>query len=162
MRTRHLHRLVKAILVVAILAGAVSGPAAIAQARRSAPTLCTGGIGGKFAVRPTAVYTAAGAMVYQVLGPMLDKGGAIRWSSWTGTDARGKGTLWTRATETGYRGRPASIAVTRVRGGHFTRMTIRYRGGPQGWDPGSHLYVDQYHLMHWSSGQEVLFSWQPQ
>jgi len=105
------------------------------------PTLLTGGpLRGRFAVRPGTIWTGAGVTVFHYIGPSPGKGGSIRWSEWTASEAHGVGTLWindcvpdtARGTWHGYR---ATIDASRVRDGRYTRMTVRFRenGEPRTW-----------------------------
>jgi hypothetical protein len=83
-----------------------------------------------FAIRPaTVIPSGDGALLIGNL--YKHRGHAIRWRTWSARAAYGVGIVWiddgipneALGTFIGYRG---SISVSRVRGGLFTRMTIRW------------------------------------
>lgn len=102
-----------------------------------------------FAVRPISIITAGDGS--SIIGERPGRGGRIRWKTWSPTRAYGAGTFWIND------GRPnmaqgtlhphrATLKATRVRHGHYTSLTIRYRGGSRGWDKGDILHVDRLRL----------------
>jgi len=127
--------LVSVAVAVLIVAATPSGALATREGPRRAsrlPTLLTGGMDGRFAVRPASILTGAGATVYDFVGAYPGKGGRIRWTAWTTRKAQGVGTLWINdcipSTADGtWRGHRATVSASRVRNRHFTRLTVRFR-----------------------------------
>ena len=82
---------------------------------------------GAFALRP-ATLTPSGDGTFNI----GDLGGHIHWRVWNARKAYGLGTVWiddgipneALGTFHGYRG---SVTAVRVRGGRYTRMTVRWR-----------------------------------
>jgi hypothetical protein len=152
MRLHHIRLFVIAALIaIAAIASVASVAEGNSRDAGFPPTLYTGGLGGKFVVRPGTILTMAGVTVLQSFGQMPNKGGRIQWRSWTNSVARGKGTLWTNdctpTTADGtWHGRRTSVTVTRVRNGRFTRMTLRYRGSEISDESGGRLHVVRYRL----------------
>jgi hypothetical protein len=87
---------------------------------------------GTFALRPATVIPSGDGSF--LIGKLYSthRGHAIRWLRWSTRKAYGLGTVWidngipdeARGTFYGYAG---SIAATRVRGGRYTRMTVRWK-----------------------------------
>jgi hypothetical protein len=120
-----------AILIPAVAAGARSPRA---QAQRL-PVLATEF--GAPTVRPTTIdYTGDGSGIIGRLPSDLraadKRPGFLHWTEWTGSRAVGNGTVWLKscnpfcAVSPFYR-YPVTLTAARVRGGHFTRLTLRYR-----------------------------------
>ena len=131
------HRLVLLLCVAAVACMATAPSAAFAKGLRQGdkpPTLLTGGMSGVFAERPAMILTLSGATTYQFIGQYPGKGGRIHWQTWTRRAAHGVGIMWTNdcipSTADGtWHGCRATIDASRVRGGRFTRMVLRYREG---------------------------------
>ena len=107
-----------------------------------------------FAVKPVTIANITGDGS-ALLDQMKSRGGAIHWSAWTSSRADGAGKIWIDDcipdTAGGtFHGRPATIHASRVRTGHYTRMTVSFRAGDRMWDEGTTRYVDRYRLQHLS------------
>lgn len=107
----------------------------LASAARRLPTLLTGWYR-RYAVRPSTIYyTGDGSGVLGVLrrgGGERGRGrGFLRWTRWGTRGAHGIATVWIkRGTPTAtsrFSRFAATVDAARVRGGHFTRMTLHYR-----------------------------------
>jgi hypothetical protein len=147
-----MRRLFLLLLAAALLLLAL--PAAAAAAR---PNLLA--ISG-FAVKPSAISTITGDGT-EFLGDLNGHSGPLTWGTWSSSKAAGAGKIWINDGDPNvakghYHSHKAAIRASRVRSGHFTRMTVRFRGGPHEWDGGTTLYVDHYRLVHFGSGD---FTW---
>lgn len=81
--------------------------------------------GGRFVVRPSHIAYSSDI----VLGRLTwgSKKGYLRWQKWNGRTAKGVGTLWVYCGAECWSSRKARVTLSGVRGGHFTRMSIRAR-----------------------------------
>jgi hypothetical protein len=128
MRTATTTRL---LLALALLGVALASGVATAA---GLPKLLTGTGENVFKIRPATIsYTGDGT---GILGrfPNGSKGGSLHWTLWSASAAAATGTVWLNACQPSCAGgRFKSYAVTvaagRPKGGHFTRMTLRYRYG---------------------------------
>lgn len=123
--------------------------ASLSARRATGPGLLTEPYSSSFAVRPATVYIAGEGS--SLVGLLPGKGGSIHWASWTAHRARGVGTYWLddfnpSAAEGTFHPHRAVITASRVRRGHFTRLTIRFHGGSEVWDSGQKLYVEHFRL----------------
>ena len=130
-----------ALQVLALPAGATAGTPRLYAVTR-------------FAVKPVGIGNITGDGS-AFLGHIRGRSGAIRWSAWKTSGAEGTGKIWIDdcipTTAQGiFHSHRAHVHASRVRNGHFTRMTVRYRGGSQLWNAGTRLYVDRYRLAHYS------------
>jgi len=95
------------------------------------PRLLSADFGNSFAIRPATV-TPSGDGTFEIGNLGTQHGHDIRWRVWSASKAYGTGTVWidngipnaAQGTFHGYRG---SISASRVRGGRFTRMTVRWQ-----------------------------------
>lgn len=146
------------VVVLGLLLVAAVLPALPGTAAAGSPGLWSGMDGERFVVRPQAV--AISLTGHTGLGRLGDGRGGITWRSWTGARATGVGTVWINdgipsyGQGTFHRHR-ASIKAWRVRGGHFTRLSVRFRGGTTEWKPGKVRYTWRYELAPLGSG----FAW---
>lgn len=98
------------------------------------PTLLKEESSNSFAIRPaTVVPSGDGAFLMGKLYK-TGRGHAIRWQSWSSSKAHGIGTVWIdngipNEAQGTFFGHAGSISASRVRGGRFTRMTIRWEQG---------------------------------
>jgi hypothetical protein len=127
-------------------AGAGTSPSV---GRATRPSLLREPYSSSFAVRPATVFIAGDGSSF--VGRLSGKGGSIHWKSWTGHGARGIGTYWLNdfipsAAQGTFHPHRAVITASRARNGHFTRMTVRFRGGGRVWDAGQQLYVESHSL----------------
>jgi len=127
-------------------AGAGTSPSV---GRATRPTLLTEPYSSLFAVRPAKVFIAGDGSSF--VGRLPGKGRTIHWKSWTRHGASGIGTYWLNdftpsAAQGTFHPHRAVITASRARGGHFTRMTVRFRGGGRVWDAGQQLYVESHSL----------------
>ena len=94
------------------------------------PHLLTEDFSTSFAVEPASLFPTGDGSI--VIGKLGKRGHHIHWHKWTASRAFALATVWVdngipsvaKGTFHGYRG---SINASRVRDGHFTRMTVRYR-----------------------------------
>jgi hypothetical protein len=108
------------------------------------------------AVRPSHIgsFTGDGSAYF---GNDPGKSGAIVWRTWGWKEAVGKGKFWIddgipdMASGT-FHGHWAQIRAYRVRNGHYTRFSARWRGGSGYWDAGTIPRFDRYRLTHWGGG----------
>ena len=137
--------------VTVVLACSLALPG-LAAAR--SPTLYTA-TDERFAVRPQfVIFFVTG---HEALGRLTDTRGEMKWRSWTDSRARGVGTLWINDGMPSYgqgtfHGHRARVQAWRVRGGHFTRLSVRFRGGTIPWKDGKVLYAWRYELWPMGSG----------
>ena len=137
---------IAAALAASVVATTVlAAPPATARAHAPLVSSCSS----DFAVRPTRIVAANDGSSF--VGYRPGKGGTIRWKKWTGTVARGTGTYWISdfipyAAAGMLHPHTVVIIVSRVRNGHFTRVTFRYRAGDRGWDKGDELHVEHWKL----------------
>ena len=120
-----------AILIPAVAAGA---RAPRAQAQRL-PVLATEF--GAPKVRTTTIdYTGDGSGIIGRLPSDLraasKRPGLLHWTMWTGSRAVGNGTVWLKScipfcAVSPFYSYPVTLTAGRVRNGHFTRLTLRYR-----------------------------------
>lgn len=105
-----------------------------AAAARPLPRLLTGWYA-KYLVRPTSIYyTGDGSGVVGKLRPhggLTGPGrGSLHWGLWGAGTASGNGTVWlklgTPTATSPFTKFAVTVSATRVRNGHFTRMTLRY------------------------------------
>jgi hypothetical protein len=100
-------------------------------------------------VRPKRIMAANDGSWFVGYNP--GKGGSIHWNKWTRSVARGVGTCWLNdfepdAAEGTLYPHRAVIIASRVRHAHYTRVTLRYRGGDLEWDEGDTVYVQHWRL----------------
>lgn len=119
------------------LAGAAG--AAGARPRHAVPARLPGlWNGSKLTVRPSSIdYTGdASAFVGKLPGDIRradgTRPGFLQWTVWTGARAAGSGTIWFNTctpdcADGRFQRMPLTLTATRVRNGHFTRMTLHYR-----------------------------------
>lgn len=89
-------------------------------------------------MRPSSIdYTGdASAFVGKLPGDIRRADGArpgfLQWTVWTGARAAGSGTIWFNTctpdcADGRFQRTALTLTATRVRNGHFTRMTLHYR-----------------------------------
>ena len=110
---------------------------------------------GEFAVRPQTVELSMTG--HEWLGRLGELGGGIRWRTWTESRAGGIGTIWINDGipsygEGTFHRHSAVIKAWRVRDGHFTRLSARFRGGSEPWKKGKVRYDWRYSLTSLGSG----------
>jgi hypothetical protein len=118
-----------------VLIVALAALASVASASRLPGLLVWDGHG--YAVRPPSIYyTGDGTGIigrlpggYRAVGR---RPGGIKWEKWNGGYAFGAGTVWLKncvpdCADSLFRRYAVRVTATRVRHGHFTRMTLRYR-----------------------------------
>ena len=114
-------------ILVAAIALAAGAPAA-AHAK-ALPTLFTSS---GFAVRPaTVVYTGDGTGILGKLPPSHRRG-RMHWNVWSSRRAQANATVWIddcnpSCAQGKYHAYSGTVLANRVRNGHFTRLTIRFR-----------------------------------
>lgn len=125
-----------AVIITGVSAGLAGAKAesSRASAARPLPTLLTGWYE-KYVVRPSSIYyTGDGSGLVGKLRPnggLTGPGrGSLNWSLWGHGTASGSGTLWlklgTPTATSPYTKFSMTVSATRVRNGHFTRMTLHY------------------------------------
>jgi hypothetical protein len=135
------------LTLVALLVGATAAAAAPSRGPVAHPARLPGilvGYGTGFKVRPSSIYpTGDGSGVIGKLpsdyGNVVGaRPGFLDWTVWTGGRAAATGTLWEKSCIPDCAGSPfvryaLTLTAGRVRDGHFTRMTVRFRyhGKPQ-------------------------------
>jgi hypothetical protein len=126
--------IVTALLGAASWASAHGDPPLAAAAARLPAVLASDGNG--YRVRPSSIYdTGDGSGVIGVLRARQGERGAgrgyLRWRRWTSTRADATGTYWLKlgipVGTSPFTRTSVTVALTRVRSGHFTRMSLRYR-----------------------------------
>jgi hypothetical protein len=130
---------VAALALVLARAAVASGPL---------PTVLTQDSTAAFAVKPTQIVVSANGTVV-IGGPTAWNGrkpapnhpasqfGRITWRSWSATQATGVATEWGESgrpnvAEGTYLAANFNIVASRVRDGHFTRLTLTQRNGKPG------------------------------
>jgi hypothetical protein len=91
------------------------------------PRLLVASGGSSWRIRPAQIlYTGEGTGRLEGLkGSGLVHPGALKWTSWTATQAMGSGAVW--IDELGrVTARPVQVRAFRPVRGHFTRLTLRY------------------------------------
>ena len=121
--------------VVPVAVALVLATTASAGAAPRLPRLLTGWYT-RYSVRPTTIYyTGDGS---GVIGKLRRRGGLVgpgrgylRWPTWNQQRAVGTATLWLKlgspTATSPFTRLTASVTANRVRNGHFTRLTLRYR-----------------------------------
>jgi hypothetical protein len=98
-----------------------------------------------FGLRPASITPTGDGWVF--MSGLKGRYSHIHWKQWTKTRAQAVVIRWMRTGDgMKIKGRRATVLAFRVRKGRFTRMTVRYRAGDEGWNPGHTLYVDHYRL----------------
>jgi hypothetical protein len=124
--------------MVLIAAGAMAGYSGSANASAGPPKLLKADNGSAFMVRPATMTFGNGG--FFITGPGVSqqelrarRDGHIRWASWAQAGATGKGTAWINncnpdcASSRSFSSSSASIEVSSVKAGRYTRLVIMYR-----------------------------------
>jgi hypothetical protein len=136
MSSRYALPVLTAVVTGAILTPALATGARSPQAHAARlPVLATEF--GRPKVRPTTIdYTGDGSGIIGRLPSdehaASKRPGSLHWTVWTNRRAAGSGTVWLKSCNpdcaaSPFYSYPLTLTAGRVRNGHFTRLTLRYR-----------------------------------